>query len=138
LARSLFEATSIESDRHVIDVSGDGPNNAGSPVAKVRDALIAQGVTINGLAISLSAHDQKSGVDSFGPHFVEAYYGGCVVGGPNAFVIVVSDVADFRQAILRKLLREVAATPSFVQLVGYGALHAPMTDCSSWGEHFGP
>jgi Mg-chelatase subunit ChlD len=138
LAGSLLEKSGIESDRQIVDVSGDGPNNAGSPVAKVRDALVAQGVTINGLAISLLAHGRKSGFDSFGPHFVEAYYEGCVVGGPNAFVIVVSDVRDFQQAILRKILSEVAATPSRVQLTAYRAPHASTTDCSSWGEHFGP
>ncbi|WP_181183211.1 DUF1194 domain-containing protein [Mesorhizobium sp. B3-1-7] len=40
-------------DRQVIDVSGDGPNNAGLPLQPVHDALIADGVTINGLVISL-------------------------------------------------------------------------------------
>ena len=46
LARSPFQ-----SDRRVIDVSGDGTNNAGRPVTEARDGAVAQGVTINGLVI---------------------------------------------------------------------------------------
>lgn len=41
--------------RHVIDVSGDGPNNDGPPVTGVRDALVARGITINGLPIMIKA-----------------------------------------------------------------------------------
>ena len=40
-----------QSDRRVIDVSGDGTNNSGRPVTEARDAAVAQGLTINGLVI---------------------------------------------------------------------------------------
>jgi hypothetical protein len=41
----------IPTERRVLDVSGDGSNNTGKPVQQGRDALMAAGVTINGLAI---------------------------------------------------------------------------------------
>src|SRR5208282_2905643 len=44
LARSPFQ-----SNRHTIDVSGDGTNNAGRDVTDARDEALARGVTINGL-----------------------------------------------------------------------------------------
>ena len=54
-AGRLLQTSGLVSDRRVVDVSGDGPNNAGPRVAPARDALIARGVTINGLVISLPA-----------------------------------------------------------------------------------
>ena len=50
LAESGFAAV-----RQVIDVSGDGPNNQGRPVAVARDEALASGITINGLPIMLKA-----------------------------------------------------------------------------------
>src|SRR6266849_1968150 len=46
LARAPFQ-----SNRHAIDVSGDGINNSGRDVADARDEALAKGVTINGLVI---------------------------------------------------------------------------------------
>ena len=37
--------------RHVIDVCGDGTNNAGRDVTESRDDALKAGITINGLAI---------------------------------------------------------------------------------------
>ena len=132
-AMILLETNDIQSDRQTIDVSGDGPNNAGPPVVAVRDALVARGVTINGLAISVLAPDQQVMFDSPSPRFVEAYYQGCVIGGPNNFVISVGDVKEFTEAILRKMLTEIAGTPLQLQLAAYPSI----TDCGSWGEHPG-
>src|SRR5690242_19307061 len=46
-----LQASPAESERRVIDVSGDGTSNAGRPVTEARDAAVAAGITINGLAI---------------------------------------------------------------------------------------
>jgi hypothetical protein len=43
----------VRSPRWVVDLSGDGPNNVGPPVAPIRDWLVDHGATINGLAITL-------------------------------------------------------------------------------------
>ena len=69
LAAKLFETTALQADRKTVDVSGDGPNNAGPPIKPVSDALIARGVIINGLAISLP-HNAAHRLDSFGPHYI--------------------------------------------------------------------
>ena len=96
LAKSGFEAT-----RKVIDVSGDGSNNSGAPAAAAREAAIAKGVTINGLAILAS--EPK----------LDSYYEENVMGGEGAFVIVAKDFDAFSQAMLSKLIREIAAVPTF-------------------------
>ncbi|MCJ8518657.1 hypothetical protein ABID21_001541 [Pseudorhizobium tarimense] len=86
--------------RHVIDVSGDGPNNIGDPVAPVRDKAVDAGIIINGLAIML----RPSG----GPIPLDDYYGDCVIGGPGSFVLPVHDIEDFAVAVRRKLVLEVS------------------------------
>jgi Protein of unknown function (DUF1194) len=50
----LLQSGGLRADRHVIDVSSDGPNNCGAPIAPIRDSVISRGATINGLAISPS------------------------------------------------------------------------------------
>ncbi len=82
--------------RRVIDVSGDGANNDGRPVTDARDAAVAAGVTINGLPII----EVEPGL--------EAYYRENVIGGPDSFLVVARDTGSFAEAILRKLLVEVA------------------------------
>lgn len=91
--------------RQAIDVSGDGPNNSGTPVVRSRDAIVARGVTINGLPIMLN---KVSVFSAYGVPNLDIYYEDCVVGGPGAFVIPVRDVADFAAAIRQKLILEIA------------------------------
>jgi len=50
-AMQRFAAAPAESYKQIIDISGDGTNNAGRPVTEARDEAVAAGVTINGLAI---------------------------------------------------------------------------------------
>jgi hypothetical protein len=97
----LLAASGFEATRKVIDVSGDGSNNSGAPAAAAREAAIANGVTINGLAILAS--EPK----------LESYYEENVMGGEGAFVIVAQDFDAFSQAMLSKLIREIAAVPTF-------------------------
>ena len=52
LARAPFQ-----SNRHTIDISGDGTNNSGREVRDARDEAVAKGVTINGLVILERAAD---------------------------------------------------------------------------------
>jgi hypothetical protein len=131
LAAGKLLAEGPASDRRVIDVSGDGPNNAGLPLQPVRDALIAGGVTINGLAISLHAADT---LDSFGPRYVELYYESCVTGGPGAFIVTVENTADFAKAIRNKLVNEIAGLSASVQPAAYQIHSRPVVDCVTIGE----
>ena len=52
-AAGLFDDKRFRATRQVIDVSGDGPNNMGAPVLAVRETVLAQGITINGLPIMI-------------------------------------------------------------------------------------
>ena len=117
----------------MIDVSGDGPNNAGPPVAPVRDKLIASAITINGLPLSLP-HGNSSGFESFGEGYLNSYYEHCVIGGPDAFVIGVDDLILFEVAIRRKLVREIAGVPSRPKLASYTPPRRPVFDCLTAGQ----
>jgi hypothetical protein len=103
LARSPFQA-----NRHTIDVSGDGTNNAGRDVAAARDEALAQGVTINGLVI-LSERPMSWNADHTNPPGgLDTYYRDNVTGGPGSFVLVAENFESFGQAILNKLIAEIA------------------------------
>jgi hypothetical protein len=110
--------------RRVIDVSGDGPNNQGQPVTSVRDQVLAQGITINGLP--LMTRDGWS--DRWGIDDLDTYYRNCVIGGPGAFVIAVHDWDQFAEAVRQKLVLEIAgrAPPRIYRAQ---MQHAPAYDC---------
>lgn len=105
-AAGLFEGNGYEG-RRVIDISGDGPNNAGPPVAPIRDEVVARGVAINGLPLMT-----REGMGSqWQLDDLDAYYRACVIGGPGAFVIPVLDWSAFPGAVRRKLVLEIAGRP---------------------------
>jgi hypothetical protein len=91
LAGSPFRAT-----RHVIDISGDGSNNSGRSVTQARDEAVADGIGINGLPILTV----EPGLDR--------YYYDNVIGGPGAFMIPAANYDTFADAILKKLINEIA------------------------------
>jgi hypothetical protein len=107
-AMALFERSPFESERLVIDISGDGSNNSGRPVAEARDDALAAGITINGLPI---VNERPSPWLPAEPNLDE-YYLKNVIGGPGSFMIVAEDFTSFQTAILNKLIREIAALPA--------------------------
>lgn len=107
-AAASIDVNAFDGLRRVIDVSGDGPNNMGVPVTEARDRVIAQGITINGLPL------MTHGADVFARWSIpdlDAYYTACVIGGTGAFVLPVTDWAEFEDAVRRKLVLEIAAQP---------------------------
>jgi Protein of unknown function (DUF1194) len=128
----LLQSSGLRADRQVIDVSGDGPNNCGAPIAPIRDSVISRGATINGLAISPSKRAAGDTMDSFGKPSLEWYYKGCVIGGPGAFVITVGDRADFEKAVRRKLVLEIAGAPPRIQPAAERL--SPRPDCFTIGQ----
>ena len=106
-ARSIDENDFIGL-RRVIDVSGDGPNNMGPIVTEARDRAVAQGITINGLPLMTRDGTLFSRWDI--PD-LDAYYTACVIGGTGAFVVPVTDWAEFEAAVRRKLVLEIAGLP---------------------------
>jgi hypothetical protein len=96
---ALFPRSPFKSERRVIDISGDGSNNRGRSVTRARDEAVAAGVVINGLPILAVEPD------------LDTYYKGNVIGGPGAFMVVAKDFETFADAILKKMILEIAARP---------------------------
>ena len=111
-AARQFANSGASSPQKTIDISGDGISDAGPPLSTVRDTIVRQGVTINGLSIAAGNADDSGPYGylfSTEPdHDMGAYYEQNVIGGPGAFVIAISDAADFAPAIRRKLILEIA------------------------------
>jgi hypothetical protein len=107
-AMGQLDKAPYQSARHTIDVSGDGTNNAGRDVAQQRDDAVAKSITINGLPI-LSDNPMSWNPDHTNPPGGLAnYYRNNVIGGPNAFVMVAENFNSFGQAIIKKMIAEVA------------------------------
>jgi hypothetical protein len=90
----LFAKSGFSSNRWVIDVVGDGPNNVNYAPDRARDKAVSSGIVINALAVT--------GIDVLAGYFAEL-----VIGGEGAFVEKANDFDGFKRAIHRKLLREI-------------------------------
>jgi hypothetical protein len=110
-AMTQLERAPYRCERHTIDVSGDGTNNSGPDLRNTRDAAVAKGVTINGLVI-LSETPLAWNADHTNPlGGLENYYRDNVIGGVGAFVMVAKNFESFGNAIIGKLIAEIAAAP---------------------------
>jgi hypothetical protein len=107
-AVTQFAHAPYTSERRIIDVSGDGTNNAGGDVAKARDAALAQGYTINGLVILSETPLPWNPEHTNPPGGLAKYYSDNVTGGPGAFVLEAKDFNSFGHAIIKKLIAEIA------------------------------
>src|SRR5262245_19201737 len=103
-AKPLFDDSGYKGLRRVIDVSGDGANNAGPLDELTRDDVLAAGITINGLPIML----KRPYVGSLDIENLDEYYEDCVIGGPGSFVIPIREREKFIEATRTKLVLEVA------------------------------
>jgi hypothetical protein len=103
LARAPFSAR-----RQTIDISGDGTNNSGRDVTELRDQAVAMGITINGLAILSETPLPWNPEHTNPPGGLDHYYRTNVIGGPGGFVMVAKNFGSFGEAIISKLIAEVA------------------------------
>jgi hypothetical protein len=124
-ARNLLGKSNASSARRVVDVSGDGPNNAGPLVLVARAALLADGVVINGLPIMLKAGSPGF----FDLADLDRYYASCVIGGPGSFMVPVKSLAELKEAIRRKLLLEISGLAGPARAVPTQTEPAPSYDC---------
>jgi hypothetical protein len=107
-AMAQLDKAPFEAARRTIDVSGDGTNNAGRDVKLARDEALAKGVTINGLVI-LSDHPLSWNAEHTNPPGgLDRYYQDNVIGGAGAFVMVAQNFNSFGQAIINKMIAEIA------------------------------
>ncbi len=103
LARAPFTA-----ERRTIDVSGDGTNNAGRDIGQARDEALALGITINGLVILSDTPLPWNPEHTNPPGGLAKYYRDNVTGGPSSFVLEAKDFNSFGQAIIKKMIAEIA------------------------------
>jgi Ca-activated chloride channel family protein len=96
---ALAQFAPVGDCRHlVIDISGDGQENAGFTDAKARSEAVAAGVAINAIAI-----------EEAGPAFpITNYYRGWVIT-PGGFVVSARGLADYAATLRMKLLRELVS-----------------------------
>jgi hypothetical protein len=111
-AMQRLTAAPDRADKRVVDVSGDGTNNAGRSITEARDEAVAAGVTINGLAIVNTRSSPGYAFHTQPPGGLPKYYEDNVIGGPGAFLIHIENFDSFAEAITRKLVSEIAGTPA--------------------------
>jgi hypothetical protein len=98
--------------RRVIDVSGDGDDdNSGGDVTLVRDKVLAEGITINALVVSEDQPLVWEDGSVYPGDDLERYYREKIIGGPSAFVMVARDHPSFGQALITKMVAEIASLP---------------------------
>ena len=114
----LMRENAHEGARKVIDISGDGPQIGGPPLAPARAEVLAEGIVINGLVIN------RPGGRVGGAGLVD-HYNTEVIGGPGAFVMVAEDANVFAAAVRAKLIREIAANPPPIR---FGRVLTPERD----------
>jgi Ca-activated chloride channel family protein len=83
--------------RKVIDISGDGPQNAGFPLAPERSGAERAGIEINAIAIE----------DIGSSYPITAFYERLVITD-DGFAMTARGLEDYPRAIRAKILREIA------------------------------
>lgn len=98
LAFALAQFAAVpDCQRRVVDISGDGQENAGFTDAEARAAAQGAGVMVNAIAI-----------EEPGPAFpITAYYRAWVIT-PGGFVVTARGLQDYAETLRQKLLRELA------------------------------
>lgn len=132
----LFDMSGYRGVRRVIDVSGDGANNAGELIAPTRDGVLARGITINGLPIML----KRPNPGTMDIENLDVYYEDCVIGGPGAFVVPIHNTEQFIDATRTKLVLEIAGRQPEPRMMPASA-DKPRISCTigerMWQERWG-
>jgi hypothetical protein len=120
-AAAMIADNAHDGTRKIIDVSADSGNFGGRPIAAVRAETIAEGITINGLAINRPGSSRPyRGLP------LEDHFRNDVIGGPGAFVITADEELSFADAVLKKLILEIAfAVPAATSTIAATARPAP-------------
>jgi hypothetical protein len=135
-AKPLFDNSGYRGLRRVIDVSGDGANNAGRLIVPTREEVLAAGITINGLPIMLK-RPMRGTMDI---ENLDVYYEDCVIGGPGAFVVPIRERNQFIEATRNKLVLEVSGRQPEPRVI-HASSRAPRISCTigeqMWRERWG-
>jgi hypothetical protein len=106
VGHGLILTNSIKGLRKVIDFSADSAYSwGGVPIAEARAAAIADGITINGLAILCRRADCSGRPVDYD---LEQAFEVLITGGPGNFVVTADGPDRFAAAVRRKLILELA------------------------------
>ena len=114
-AAELLKNSSYRDARLVIDVASDYHGDEGR-TARVRDKIVADGITINALALLddriIGTFDgrQTYTVTKTGTLSIGEFYSRDVIGGEGNFMVEAKDIGVFGDALKRKLLLEFIAS----------------------------
>jgi hypothetical protein len=135
-AKPLFDHSGYRGLRRVIDVSGDGANNAGPLIVPTREDVLAAGITINGLPIML----KRPARGTMDIENLDVYYEDCVIGGPGAFVVPIHERKQFIEATRTKLVLEISGREPERRVIPVSA-EKPRISCTigekMWQERWG-
>ncbi len=100
----------------MMDVSVDGPQNQGKALPAARQLAAAHNININALPV----HQTSQSPWQPKPMSIDQYYRKNVIIGPGSFSMPANTFLDFKEAILKKLVLEIAwgntNSPSYVRL----------------------
>jgi len=104
--RDLIEGNDIAGWRRIIDISADSSGNFNGPSIEAgRQAALAAGIVINGLAVLCrNCTSGRSGAGNLEREFADR-----IIGGPGAFVITADGAGAFAEAVRRKLILEISS-----------------------------
>jgi len=119
-SQNLIDSNAYAGTRRIIDVSADAGNIGGVPLAEARARALAAGTTINGLAIN-----RPGSTRPFRGIALEAHFARDIIGGPGAFVVTVDETLSFAEAVIKKLVLEIASVPAAP--VKLGGREGPVT-----------
>ncbi len=119
-SQNLIESNDYAGLRRIIDVSADAGNIGGIPLPLARERAVGAGITINGLAISRPGSTRPLRGIALEAHFAQE-----VIGGPGAFVVTVDETLSFADAVIKKLVLEIAGKPETPVQLGKAGRLAP-------------
>ncbi|WP_416896199.1 MAG: DUF1194 domain-containing protein [Minwuia sp.] len=100
-----IEENDYRAERMVIDVSADAGQRGGMPLPNARGAALNAGITINALALNYRSGGMTG---PFGGPLAE-HFRRDVIGGPWSFALEVDEPRGFKEALVKKLVLEIAA-----------------------------
>ena len=96
----LFQNNNFDSQKQIIDVSGDGSQNDGFNTATARNNALFAGI------------DQINGLPILGEANLEQWYQNNIQGGVGSFTIPANSFAEFSDTVTAKITREIKGPAS--------------------------
>lgn len=103
-SRAMIENNAHNGFRKVIDISADAGQRGGVPLSQARATTLAAGITVNGLVLNY----RGGGLSGPGGMPLAEHFRRDIIGGPGAFVVEVDTADTFVEALVRKLVLEIA------------------------------